>query len=90
MRERYPDAAVRCVDDDPEMLELLREQGFAIVEADLNDGFPVPAGCVITADAAADALVDLAWASSSVHHITHPARLLSGVRRALAPGGFWS
>ena len=27
------------------------------------------------------------WASSSLHHVAHPARLLSGVRRALAPGG---
>ena len=27
------------------------------------------------------------WASSSLHHVAHPGRLLSGVRRALAPGG---
>ncbi|MDZ4089632.1 MAG: class I SAM-dependent methyltransferase [Arthrobacter sp.] len=33
LRERYPDAAVTCVDNDPQMLELLREQGFAVVEA---------------------------------------------------------
>ena len=29
-----------CVDNDPQMLELLRGQGFAVVEADLDDGFP--------------------------------------------------
>ncbi len=87
LRERYPDAAVTCVDNDPQMLELLRGQGFAVVEADLDDGFPALAGSLITADAAAEAPVDLVWASSSLHHVAHPARLLSGVRRALAPGG---
>ena len=40
LRGRYPDAAVTCVDNDPQMLELLRGQGFAVVEADLDDGFP--------------------------------------------------
>ena len=44
LRERYPDAAVTCVDNDPHMLELLRGQGFAVVEADLDDGFPALAG----------------------------------------------
>jgi len=77
LRGRYPHAAVTCVDNDPQMLELLRGQGFAGVEADLDDGFP----------ALAEAPVDLVWASSSLHHVAHPARLLSGVRRALAPGG---
>lgn len=77
LRGRYPDAAVTCVDNDPQMLELLRGQGFAVVEADLDDGFP----------ALAEAPVDLVWASSSLHHVAHTARLLSGVRRALKPGG---
>jgi len=87
LRERYPNAAVTCVDNDRQMLELLREQGFAVVEADLDDGFPALAGSLIAADAGAEAPVDLVWASSSLHHVAHPARLLSGVRRALAPGG---
>jgi SAM-dependent methyltransferase len=77
LRGRYPDAAVTCVDNDPEMLQVLRGQGFAVFEADLDEGFP----------ALAEAPVDLVWASSSLHHVAHPSRLLSGVRRALAPGG---
>lgn len=82
LRGRYPDATLACVDNDPRMLALLREQGFAVVEADLADGFPAIAGSFRNAQA-----VDLVWASSSLHHVSHPARLLSGVRRALAPGG---
>ncbi|MDP9983692.1 trans-aconitate methyltransferase [Pseudarthrobacter oxydans] len=89
LRGRYPDAAVTCIDNDPEMLGLLRGQGFAVVEADLDDGFPALSGSLITADAVAvaEAPADLVWASSSLHHVAHPARLLSGVRRALAPAG---
>jgi len=87
LRERYPDAAVTCVDNDPQMLELLQVRGFAVVEADLDDGFPALAGSVIAAAAAPEAPIDLVWASSSLHHVTHPARLLSGVRGALASGG---
>ncbi len=85
LRERYPGATVTCIDKDPQMLELLRQQGFAAVEADLDDGFPALACSVIRADGVAG--VDLVWASSSLHHVAHPARLLSGVRRALSPNG---
>jgi SAM-dependent methyltransferase len=87
LRDRYPNAAVMCVDNDPQMLEVLRGQGFGVVEADLDDGFPALAGSSMTPDAGAEAPVDLVWASSSLHHVAHPARLLSGVRRALAPLG---
>ena len=83
LRARFPDASVTCVDNDPQMLERLREQGFAVVEADLDLGFPALAGSSTTADGP----VDLAWASSSLHHVTHPGLLLSGVRRALKPHG---
>ncbi|MET0864437.1 MAG: class I SAM-dependent methyltransferase [Nakamurella sp.] len=83
LHERYPDAAVTCVDNDPVMLEMLRRQGFRVVEADLDKGFPaLPSPSVDV-----EALVDLVWASSSLHHVAHPDRLLSGVRSALAPGG---
>ncbi|MBE4718869.1 trans-aconitate 2-methyltransferase [Pseudarthrobacter sp. AB1] len=87
LRESYPDATVTCIDNDPQMLKLLREQGFAVIEADLDDGFPTLTGSLLTADAEAETPVDLVWASSSLHHVAHPPRLLSGVHRALAPGG---
>ncbi|MEP6560532.1 MAG: class I SAM-dependent methyltransferase [Nakamurella sp.] len=88
LRSRYPEAALTCVDNDPQMLELLRAQGFTVVEADLDDGFPALSGTVPTATAAAaDSGVDLVWASSSLHHVARPARLLSGVHDALASGG---
>lgn len=83
LRQRYPHAEVTCVDNDPQMLELLRQQGFAVVAADLDDGFPALGGTL----APAEAPVDLVWASSALHHVDHPARLLTGVRRALAAGG---
>ncbi|MET3804640.1 SAM-dependent methyltransferase [Nakamurella sp. UYEF19] len=87
LHRRFPDAAVTCVDNDLHMLELLRRQGFAVVEADLDDGFPMDTRSSGTEDSVAAGMVDLVWASSSLHHVAHPARLLSGVRRALAPGG---
>ena len=87
LRERYPDAAVTCVDNDPQMLELLRGQGFAVVAADLDDGFPALTDSLIPANAGSPAMVDLVWASSSLHHVAHPGRLLSGIRRALAQSG---
>ena len=87
LRARFPGAAVTCVDNDPRMLEVLRGQGFAVIEADLDNGFPALTGSSRTHDLATEARIDLVWASSSLHHITDPARLLSGVRRALAQGG---
>ncbi|MBG0738029.1 methyltransferase domain-containing protein [Paeniglutamicibacter antarcticus] len=87
LRGRYPDAAVTCVDNDPQMLELLREQGFAVVEADLDEGFPALVGSLSAADPTPGNLVDLVWASSSLHHVADPARLLSGIHRTLAAGG---
>lgn len=87
LRARYPDASVTCVDNDPHMLELLRQQGFTTVEADLNEGFPTLEGPPGTANAAAGAPVDLIWASSSLHHVAQPAHLLSEARKSLAQDG---
>ncbi|MGS0688369.1 methyltransferase [Nakamurella sp. GG22] len=87
LRNRYPDATLTCVDNNPEMLNVLREQGFAVVDSDLDNGFPALIASPSTKDEVATAPVDLVWASSSLHHLAHPARLLSGVRRSLAPDG---
>ena len=87
LNKRYPDAVVTCVDNDPKMLDLLRKQGFAVVAADLNDGFPALAGSSVTADAVTEAPVDLVWASSSLHHVARPAQLLTGIRQTLALDG---
>jgi SAM-dependent methyltransferase len=73
--QRFPQAAVTAVDNSATMLERLRHEGFATLEADLDAGFP-------------DLVeVDLVWMSSALHHVGDPARLLAGARAALAPGG---
>lgn len=74
LRERFPDAVITGVDNDPEMLRMLGDQGFATVEADLDLGYPALGA-------------DLVWASSSFHHVADPARLLEGIRKSLNPGG---
>jgi SAM-dependent methyltransferase len=74
LRERFPNAAVTCVDNDPQMLRMLGDQGFATVEANLDHGFPA-------------LQADLVWASSSFHHVANPARLLAGIREALGADG---
>lgn len=81
---RFPDARVTAVDSSPQMLARLEglglEQGhtgrLAVVQADLDDGLPTIDG------------VDLVWASSVVHHLNHPDRLLAQVA-ALLPVGGW-
>jgi trans-aconitate methyltransferase len=87
LRERYPDAALTCVDHDRQMLEVLRQQGFTVVPADLDNGFPLQSVQSVTAQAGSDDSVDMVWASSSLHHVSHPNILLSGIRRALASDG---
>lgn len=77
LRERFPEATVIAVDNDPEMLGLLQSQGFSAVAADLDEGFPQ----------ISEQPIDLVWAASSLHHVADPAQLLSGIRHGLAPGG---
>lgn len=77
LRERFPEAEVIAVDNDPEMLGLLESHGFTSVAADLDQGFPH----------ISEQPVDLVWAASSLHHVTEPAQLLSEIRNALAPRG---
>lgn len=75
LRSRFPDARVTAVDNSPEMLDRLRREGFDVLGADLDAGFPDLGP------------VDLVWASSSLHHVAEPAALLAGIASALAPGG---
>src|ERR1700712_5219197 len=86
LRERYPAAGIVCVDKDPQMLEALAALGFAVLEADLDDGFPVLDG-LTSANAGTEPMVDMVWASSSLHHVITPARLLSEIHGVLAPQG---
>jgi SAM-dependent methyltransferase len=86
LRQRYPDATLISVDNDPTMLESLRHQGFTAVHTDLNEGFPSMESLRIATQNTLETL-DLVWASSSLHHVNDPQQLLSGIRRALAPDG---
>lgn len=80
LRRRYPDAAITCLDRDPQMLGTLRDQGFNALEVDLDEGFP-------TAPAASTPPPDLVWMASSLHHITDPGRLLATTARVMDPSG---
>jgi SAM-dependent methyltransferase len=80
---RFGDAEAVALDLSPEMLRRVtdkaRELGLSTrvrtVQADLDASWP-----------AIDP-VDLAWASSSLHHMADPGRVLTDVRATLAPGG---
>ena len=83
LARRFTSAELVAIDRSPTMLDRLRSAAAAhglagrlrTAEADLDAGWPE----VGTAD--------LAWASSSLHHIAEPGRVLADVRAALNPGG---
>ncbi|MFC7382915.1 class I SAM-dependent methyltransferase [Sphaerisporangium rhizosphaerae] len=80
---RFATAEVVAVDRSPLMLGRLqataRERGLAdrlrVVQADLDLAWPSVGG------------VDLAWASSSLHEVADPHRVLTDLHAALNPGG---
>ncbi|GGM00917.1 hypothetical protein GCM10011594_21220 [Nakamurella endophytica] len=80
---RFPEATVVAVDSSAEMLDRLRagaaRAGYAdrveTREADLDQGWPDTGP------------VDLVWASSSLHHMADPDRVLADVLRTLTPDG---
>ncbi|MEU8239917.1 class I SAM-dependent methyltransferase [Actinoplanes missouriensis] len=82
---RFPDATSTAVDTSADMLRHLtdaaRQHGFGdrvrTLQADLDAGWPAvePA--------------DLIWASSSIHHMADPDRVLREIRSTLAPGGLF-
>jgi SAM-dependent methyltransferase len=81
--ERFQDADVTAVDVSGQLLHYLMDKARALgvagrvatVQADLDAAWP-----------AIDA-VDLVWASSSLHHMADPDRVLSEVFAAIRPGG---
>lgn len=84
LMDRFPNARVTAVDSSPAMLERLagraadlgRGDRLTTVRADLDAGLPPLQG------------VDLVWASSAVHHLGDPDRLIAEVA-ALLPAGGW-
>jgi SAM-dependent methyltransferase len=81
--QRFGDASVIAVDMSAYLLDRLRGNASArgvagrvrTVQADLDTGWP------------AIGPVDLVWASSSLHHLADPDRVLTEVSGALRPGG---
>lgn len=88
LARRFPEAALTAVDLSPAMLHRLRDAAgragvgarLHTVEADLDAGW---AG----AAEAGEGRTDLAWASSSLHHVRDPDRVLRHILRTLRPGG---
>jgi ubiquinone/menaquinone biosynthesis C-methylase UbiE len=84
LARRFDTAELIAIDRSPTMLERLRaaaaSRGVAgrlrTVQADLDAAWPQEAGAA-----------DLAWASSSLHHVADPDRVLADVHAALNPGG---
>jgi ubiquinone/menaquinone biosynthesis C-methylase UbiE len=84
LARRFETAELIAIDRSPAMLERLRaaagSHGVAgrlrTVQADLDTAWPQEAGAA-----------DLAWASSSLHHVADPDRVLADVHAALNPGG---
>ncbi len=83
LARRFGNAELIVIDRSPTMLERLQAaaaaQGIAdrlrTAQADLDTGWP------------AVGTADLAWASSSLHHVADPGRVLADIHAALNPGG---
>ena len=84
LADRFPAADVLAVDRSEAMLDRVRAAATArgigdrvhAVAADLDAAWPAGLGAA-----------DLVWASSSLHEVADPDRLLRDVHSALAPGG---
>ncbi|MCF0096677.1 trans-aconitate 2-methyltransferase [Micromonospora sp. MH99] len=85
--DRFPDSHVTAVDASAEHLQRLRtkacargvEERVSRVQANLDDAVWPDLG-----------LPDLVWASASLHHMAHPARVLRAVHDLLTPGGLFA
>ena len=83
LAQRFPDAAVVALDVSPVSVAKIAAKAAAAVlaarvhpvEADLDDGWPDLG------------VLDLTWASASLHHMADPARVLRDALNATRPGG---
>jgi SAM-dependent methyltransferase len=83
LAQRFDDAEVTAVDLSPQLLDRLMEKARGLglaervhtVQADLDEPWP------------AIGTADVVWASSSLHHLKDPHRVLTDVLAALRPGG---
>jgi SAM-dependent methyltransferase len=83
LARRFPDAEVIAVDVEPGSLKLLRDKAADLglgervraVAADLDEGWPELG------------VLDVTWASMSLHHLADPGRVLGDVLAATRPGG---
>jgi ubiquinone/menaquinone biosynthesis C-methylase UbiE len=83
LAQRFEGADVIALDISAQLLDRLRDKARDLgvadrvrtVQADLDAAWP------------ATGIVDLAWASSSLHHMADPDRVLTKVFAALCPGG---
>src|SRR5450755_2159753 len=73
--ERFPAADAIALDLSAEMLRRVTGKADVLGQADLDAGWP------------AAGPADLVWASSSLHHLADPDRVLAEVLAALRPGG---
>lgn len=83
LTDRFPQAEVLAVDKSEPMLDRIQtmatEHGVAervqVLQTDLNTGWPQTGP------------VDVVWASSSLHEVDSPDKVLANIYAALAPGG---
>jgi len=80
LRAYQPDARIIAMEIQPMMVAAAREEAertqVEVVEADLNDGVPLP-----------DGSVDAVAAVMLIHELPYPVPLLAEIARVLAPGG---
>jgi SAM-dependent methyltransferase len=84
LAQRFPSAQLIGLDQSPTMLDRLRAAAAAhgvagrlrTVQADLDAAWPAGVGTA-----------DLAWVSSSLHHVAAPDQVLADLHAALNPGG---
>jgi thioredoxin reductase (NADPH) len=88
LAERFPTARVHALDVSAELLDRVTSAAAAAGVADRIDSHLVDLNSDWTA--VIPRVVDLAWASLSLHHLTDPAGTLRRVLASLKPGGVFA